>query len=435
MKSFYISLVIFIVLLGHCLANKVILVSLDGFRWDYIDVAKKANRNVSAFEEIAAEGFRAKVKSVFTTVTFPTHFSIATGRYVENHGLYNNKFWDPKLNRYFSMRTTADAMDPVFLNYNKNEPIWITNQRHGKRSCVFYWPGSNNPYAGKYPFATFGLYSDLPTFEYRVDRVMDWITRDEFNFCAFYFNEPDHTAHKYGPNSVEVLDAIEHVNNGIAYLLRRIKEIPELNGKLNLIVTADHGMAEIPRENRIELWQVLKYKQSYFGNNSPGMVGLWPEKGYNATYLYDKITEAIKAGKLKNCLVWLKEDLPERFHLKGSYRMPPVFLLGDTGFLINTNKNQYNGKGALLGNHGYDNDDPLMHPFMVASGPGIQPLQGIQDINQIDIYPFVCGLLGLQRPNMIDGRLQRVTKFMKTPPSEEFMKTFHKYQIGILAEN
>nr|VZI39583.1 unnamed protein product [Spirometra erinaceieuropaei] len=266
------------------------------------------------------------------------------------------------------MRVTADALDPVFLNYNKNEPIWITNQRHGKRSCVFFWPGSNNAYAGKYPFATFGLYSDDPTFEYRIDRIMDWITRDEFNFCAFYFNEPDHTGHEHGPDSKEVLDVIELVNKGIAYLLKRIKESPALNGKVNLIVTADHGMAQIPLENRIELWHFLKYNVHYFGNNSPGLVGLWP-------------------------------------------------------------------KGTMRGNHGYDNEDPLMHPFMVASGPDIEVLQGIQHFEQIDIYPFVCGLLGLQRPNRIDGRIERVIKFMKTKPSEDFIRIFKKYETGIMSDN
>nr|VZI39581.1 unnamed protein product [Spirometra erinaceieuropaei] len=423
-----ILLFLFLLLAAKSLAHKVILVSLDGFRWDYIDVAKNAGRNVSAFEEIAAAGFRAEVKNVFPTVTFSTHFSIATGRYVENHGLYNNQFWDPQIKRQFSVRVPADSIDPVFLNFNKNEPIWITNQRHGKRSCIFYWPGSNNAYAGKYPFATFGLYSDYPSFEYRVERVMDWITRDEFNFCVFYFNEPDHTGHRYGPDSKEILDAIEHVNNGISYLLKRIQDNPKLNGKVNLIVTADHGMAQIPPENRINLYEAVTIDK-YFGNLSPGLVGLWPNEPHNAKQIYNEIV----SKRLKNCSVWLKEDLPERFHLKGSYRMPPVFVLGDVGFLINREEKQYDTEKAPRGNHGYDNEDRRMHPFMVASGPDIKVLAGLQQFEQIDIYPFICALLGLQRPNRIDGRLERVIPFMKTEPSHDFITTFKKYEIGLLA--
>ncbi|VDN23399.1 unnamed protein product [Dibothriocephalus latus] len=141
---------------------------------------------------------------------------------------------------------------------------------------------------------------------------------------------------------------------------------------------------------------------------------------------------------MTNCTVWLKEDLPERFHLKQSYRMPPVFLLADTGYLINTQKNQYTSdpnKKGMRGNHGYDNKDPLMHPFMVAMGPDIKVMEGIQHMEQIDIYPLICGLLGLQRPNRIDGRLQRVVPFMKTPPSEEFMRVFQKYETGIMTHS
>ncbi|VDN30590.1 unnamed protein product [Dibothriocephalus latus] len=318
-------------------ANKVLLISLDGFRWDYIEVARNAGRNVSAFEAIAVSGFRAEVKNVFPTITFPTHFAIATGRYVENHGLYNNKFWEPRLERYFSYSRPADSMDPDFLNYNQNEPIWITNQRHGKRSCIFYWPGSQSIYANKYPFATFGLYSDVPTLEFRVDRVMDWLSLDDFNFCMFYFNEPDSTAHRYGPDSEEVLDAIERVNKGIAYLLKRIKASPKLSGKVNLIVTGDHGMAQIPPENRINLHEAVTVDE-YFGNVSPVLVGLWP----NATQSVQEMYNAIVSKKLNNCSVWLKEDLPERFHVKRSYRAPPIFILADNGFLINREIDQYN---------------------------------------------------------------------------------------------
>ncbi|KAL7055574.1 hypothetical protein AAHC03_023003 [Spirometra sp. Aus1] len=348
-----------------CCQAKVVLVSLDGFRYDYIEMAKAKGRNVSAFEEIARDGFRAEVQNVFITITFPTHYSIATGRYVENHGLYNNQYRDPKFKESFSYKNATQQMDPKWLEYNNNEPIWLTNQRHGSRSCVFYWPGSNQPYKGKYPFATSGLYSDHPTFQYRVDRLMDWMTQDEFTFCALYFNEPDHSGHAHGPNSTEVLKAIELVNDGIAYLLQKIKSHPKLNGKVDLIVTADHGMTYIPEANRINLYEAVNSSR-YRGNISPPVVGMWP---------------------------------------------------GETPF----------------GMHGYDNSFREMHPFLVASGPGIRKTSGIQEFHQVDIYPLICSLLGLQRPNVIDGRIDRVLPFMNNPPSKEFVQTFKKYANGIIS--
>uniref|UniRef100_A0A0X3P1H0 Ectonucleotide pyrophosphatase/phosphodiesterase family member 5 n=1 Tax=Schistocephalus solidus TaxID=70667 RepID=A0A0X3P1H0_SCHSO len=281
------ALALLLVIITCCHA-KVILVSLDGFRHDYIEMAKGAGRNVSAFEEIANAGFRAEVQNVFITITFPTHYAIATGRYVENHGLYNNQFRDPKFKESFSYKKAEQQMDPKWLEYNNNEPIWLTNQRHGKRSCVFYWPGSNQPYKGKYPFATSGLYSDHPTFTYRVDRLMDWIANDEFTFCALYYNEPDHSGHAHGPNSTEVLDAIELVNDGIAYLLQRIKSHPKLSGKVNLIVTADHGMTYIPEQNRVRLYEAVNSSR-YYGNISPPVVGIWPKGNETADAIYNDL--------------------------------------------------------------------------------------------------------------------------------------------------
>ncbi|VDN26047.1 unnamed protein product [Dibothriocephalus latus] len=74
-----------------------------------------------------------------------------------------------------------------------------------------------------------------------------------------------------------------------------------------------------------------------------------------------------------------------------------------------------------------------MHPFMVASGPDIKVRTGLQHFEQIDIYPMVCALLGLQHPNKIDGRLERVIPFLKTELSKDFVETFEKYESGIIA--
>ncbi|VDL94394.1 unnamed protein product [Schistocephalus solidus] len=418
------ALALLLVIITCCHA-KVILVSLDGFRHDYIEMAKGAGRNVSAFEEIANAGFRAEVQNVFITITFPTHYAIATGRYVENHGLYNNQFRDPKFKESFSYKKAEQQMDPKWLEYNNNEPIWLTNQRHGKRSCVFYWPGSNQPYKGKYPFATSGLYSDHPTFTYRVDRLMDWIANDEFTFCALYYNEPDHSGHAHGPNSTEVLDAIELVNDGIAYLLQRIKSHPKLSGKVNLIVTADHGMTYIPEQNRVRLYEAVNSSR-YYGNISPPVVGIWPKGNETADAIYNDLMKK----KLSNLTVYRKENIPEKYHYGKSYRMPDILALADPGYLIMV-KEDYFTTNPPHGMHGYDNSFREMHPFLVAFGPGIKKMNGNHIFQQIDIYPFICGLLGLQRPNVIDGRIERTLQFMSNPPSEEFVKTFKKYATGI----
>ncbi len=267
-------------LLFHCLlvrSNKVLLISLDGFRYDYLEKARQAGKNISAFDQIRGRGFQGEVTPIMITMTFPTHFATVTGRTAEHHGLVNNKYWDTFSNSYYALNSDENNLNPLYNDKFGNEPIWITNQRLGGKSCVFYWPASGSSYKGFYPFGTFGLYRDEPTLNYRVDRIMDWIQRPEFNFCQLYYHEPDSTGHKFGPNSTEVLEAVEKVNDGIAYLLQRVAAVPGLKEQLNIIITADHGMAYIPIENRIDLYKKIPDIETYKHNPSASVVGLWPK--------------------------------------------------------------------------------------------------------------------------------------------------------------
>ncbi|VDO01408.1 unnamed protein product, partial [Rodentolepis nana] len=119
--------------------NKVIFISFDGFRHDYLDMAKAKGINISAFEEIRSQGFQAIVNNVMTTLTFPSHFSMATGRNVENHGLVGNKFYDPETAKKYAYTNSNNNVEPEWFEYAGSEALWATNERHGYRSAVFSW--------------------------------------------------------------------------------------------------------------------------------------------------------------------------------------------------------------------------------------------------------------------------------------------------------
>lgn len=62
--------------------NYVILVSFDGFRWDYPEMYETPN-----FDALEREGVRAEsLIPSFPTKTFPNHYTIATGLYPDHHG-------------------------------------------------------------------------------------------------------------------------------------------------------------------------------------------------------------------------------------------------------------------------------------------------------------------------------------------------------------
>ena len=71
----------------------VILVSLDGFRWDYGKLYMTPN-----LDELARTGVKAEALiPSFPTKTFPNHYTIATGLYPDHHGIVNNSFYDPAI--------------------------------------------------------------------------------------------------------------------------------------------------------------------------------------------------------------------------------------------------------------------------------------------------------------------------------------------------
>lgn len=275
------TVLIFLFLLHFCLASKVILVSLDGFRHDYLEKAKFAGRNVSAFTRLTNRGFRAKeVQSVMVSLTFPSHFSLATGRNVETHGLVGNTFWDPVMKEKYHYTDAMKNLNPAWFETNGNEPLWLTNQRNGGKTGVFYWPGSDARINNEMMYTSFGLYNGSPTLRFRIDRIMDWIVEPDVNLIMLYFNQPDSAGHKFGPDSKEVLDAIELVNDGIAYLLQRIDNEKSFTEKPNVVVTSDHGMTNVKFDRTVDVYSVLDPSEYLFGvDGSPANMGVWPKEG------------------------------------------------------------------------------------------------------------------------------------------------------------
>ncbi|KAL5106672.1 Bis 5'-adenosyl triphosphatase ENPP4 [Taenia crassiceps] len=414
---------------AYC-ANKVLFISFDGFRHDYLDMAEKAGRNISAFKQVRESGFQAVVQNVMITLTFPSHYTMATGRYVENHGLVGNKFYDPDLQKSFSYKKPERNMESEWFEYGDAEPLWSTNERHGGRSCVFQWVGSEARVHNKMAFATSGLYNKQNPLRYRVDRIMDWISHEEFTLAMMYYNQPDSDGHRYGPESNEVMDKVEEINEALAYLLQRLEQTPSLRDRVNIVISSDHGMTRVDTSNKvIDLYKPLKDVSQYvIFDSSSATLGLWTKKKskISSEDLFNRI------NGIEHLSVYYKSNIPQRYNYQKNLRIAPVFAVADNGWLISTQKKPYSN---LYGMHGYDNEEPDMHPFMVAMGPDIAHFTERQHFHQVDLYPYICALLGLDKPNRIDGLIDRVVPFLKEKPSEEYLEQFRLYASGALKPN
>ncbi|XP_039260600.2 bis(5'-adenosyl)-triphosphatase enpp4-like isoform X2 [Styela clava] len=189
-------------------APKLLVISFDGFRWDYLDKTDTPN-----FDRIANNGVRAKwVKDSFLTVTFPNHYTIATGLHVESHGIVGNVFYDPVFDEIFNMSSPRSLNDSRFWG---GEPVWITNELQGGTSGVYYWPGCGANIKGIRPTHCVNIVditnSSLNMWKHRTDTVIGWLSdlENDVNLAMLYFGEPDVSGHRYGPNAPEIVQKIQ----------------------------------------------------------------------------------------------------------------------------------------------------------------------------------------------------------------------------------
>ena len=121
----------------------VILISFDGWRWDYIDRAEVPHLRALASRGVRAEGLIPS----FPSKTFPNHYTLVTGLYPERHGIVSNVIVEPG----FPERFTMASKTAKTARWWGGEPLWNTATLQGRRSASMFWPGSEAPINGRRP--------------------------------------------------------------------------------------------------------------------------------------------------------------------------------------------------------------------------------------------------------------------------------------------
>ena len=229
---------------------KLIIVSFDGFRWDYL-----SRTNTPNFDRIIRHGVQARygMKNAFITKTLPNHYTLATGLYEESHGIVGNTMFDPVLNETFNVRNRTQVSSPRWFDVGA-EPIWVTNQlqtKNGRSGCM-QWVGCEAPIKGVTPTHHVPYIADMLN-ETRIDDAIAWFKGPfPVNLGLIYFQEPDGTGHKYGPDSPQVTAMIAGLDKVVGYLLDKLEE-NNLLEDMNLIITSDHGFAATGPDRLINL--------------------------------------------------------------------------------------------------------------------------------------------------------------------------------------
>lgn len=382
--------------------SKLLLVSFDGFRWDYIDRVPTPN-----FHKLIDEGVMVEqVENAYITKTFPNHYSLVTGLYAETHGIVANEMFDPVSNHSFSMET-----DSIYDSrwWEEAVPLWVTIQKAGGRSGAAMWPGSDVKIHGMFP-NHYLEYNSSVSFESRVEQIIKWFSApkgEAVDFGVLYWEEPDESGHKYGPQSSKMDAVIYGIDEKLGFLMNELKKA-RLYEKVNLIVTSDHGMAQLSPDNIIELDQYVSRDLYTWVDKSP-VVGILPQEG-KLEEVYSKLLDANP-----NMAVFKKEHIPDHFHYQHNIRIMPIIIEAKEGWTVVQNRSST----FMLGNHGYDNTLRSMHPVFVARGPAFRQKYVKTSMRSVDLYPLMCQILSI-RPLPNNGSLRNVIDLLSpdaTPPT------------------
>lgn len=378
----------------------VILVSIDGFRWDYFDKAP-----TPALDRLIDLGVKAEsLIPIFPTKTFPNHYSLVTGLYADHHGIVSNNMFDQALDASFSMGNRKAVQDGRWWG---GEPIWVAAERRGIKTAPLFWPGSEAEIEGVRP-AYWKPYDGDFTSKERISQAISWLKLPENErpmFITLYFSDTDGAGHRFGPDSPQVVEAITRVDSAVAILVDSLNS-NQLTNKLNLIITSDHGMTDISPDRVVFLDDYIDLSQVRVVDWSP-IAAIQPEPE-KVDEIFEKLSNAHPHLKL-----YRKGDLPDRLHFDNHPRIPEIIAIADDGWSI-TSRDYFKDRKNLYvgGSHGYDNQYESMHGIFVAQGPAFRKGVRVDPIEMVDVYNLMTHILKIEAaPN--DGDWSAVKDMLK----------------------
>lgn len=382
----------------------VILISLDGFRWDY--VAKYKPPHLSKFIE---NGVQAQsLIPVFPSKTFPNHYTIATGMYPDKHGILGNSFYSYEKETTYRIRDREKVEDGTFYG---GTPIWIQANNAGMVTASYFFVGTEANIQGIHPTYYHKYDGSIPN-ETRIAQALEWLempAKERPHLITMYFSDMDSQGHRYGPNNHEELKKtlfdLDTVLGGL------FTGVAETELPVHIILVSDHGMLEVPIEKYIPTESVTN-DSLYTTIDNGAIVNIHPKDSNHIESIYDELQE--KADHYK---VYKTADTPYFEYLPKNKNWGALQVIPDEGYYFSPSRVIAQKKASsriVFGHHGFDPSLKEMHGIFYAKGPSLKKGYIHPSIRNVHVYPLICKLLDLEIPEDIDGALKEVKGVLKT---------------------
>ncbi len=369
----------------------LILISADGFRYDY---AKKYKANT--LTKLSENGICAEAMiPSYPSVTFPNHYSIITGLYPSHHGIVDNKFYDRKRNDFYLANNSAKVEDGTWYG---GTPLWVLAEQQRILSASLFWVGSEASIKGIRP-TYYYLYNEAMSIEERIQTITSWLSLPADrrpHLITFYMPETDHSGHVYGPESEMTAKAVAFIDSAIYKLTEAVKKTGLKN--VNYIFLSDHGMTAVDTEHPLKMPAAIDTSKFIIPSGGT-QVQLYAKNKADIGPTYQNLKK-----DSADYHVYLKNNVPTHLHYGAKddvmNRMGDILLIPKWPKIFN-----FSNKKPNIGWHGYDPSVVKdMQATFYAWGPAFKKHLKIRPFENVNVYPVVARLLGLNHTEKIDGK-------------------------------
>jgi hypothetical protein len=409
-------------------ADHVVLVSIDGLRPEfYLDRTWPA----PTVQHMAAEGAHAvAVRSVFPSVTYPSHTTMITGARPARHGIFYNTPFEPagESGRWYweaaairsptlwdavkaAGRECAAVSWPVSVGapIARNVPeVWALDDGGDPLKAVRdattppeLWAELEREATGRITPDRFGL-EQLSRDDLAGEMAAHLLERYKPALLAVHLIEADHFQHEQGREGTMVRRAVGVVDRAVGKLLDAA-ERAGIAGRTVFVVTGDHGFVDIHTRVRPNVWLARAgllestkergaWRAAWHTGGASAFLHLRDAADSAALHRVRAALAALPAGTQRLFRVLEREELARL----GADPSAALALAPVPGVTFNGGVAGPDVDAADGGTHGYLCDFPEIHTGLVAFGPAIRKGAVVPQMALEDVAPLIARLLGIE---------------------------------------